>query len=87
VYKLEGAPARRVTSPRISCVGFTDQVSSRRRAQTRWCSEHDQVRYLHNLVSLRKADGGYFLERSVSYTHDHGKRSSERCQGQPSKNS
>jgi hypothetical protein len=36
-------------------VGSIEQVSSRRRAQTWWCSEHDQVRYLHNLVSLRKA--------------------------------
>ena len=87
VRMLEGAPGRSVTWPHISCVGSIEQVSSRRRAQTRWCSEHDQVRYLHNLVSLRKEDGGYFLERSVSYTHLHGQRSSERCQGQPSKNS
>ena len=46
---------RNVTWQRISCVGYIEQVSSRRRAQTRWCSEqHDQVRFLHNLSESSK---------------------------------
>ena len=55
--EVRGAAARCVSWPRILCVGFIEQVSSRWRAQTWWCSEHDQVRYLHNLVSLSKAAG------------------------------
>ncbi len=53
-WKLEGVPTRRVTWPRISCVWSIEQVSSRRRAKTRCCSDHNQVRYLHDLVSLER---------------------------------
>jgi hypothetical protein len=47
-WQLEGAPSQRVMWARISRVWSISRVSSRRRAQSPWCSEHFQVCCLYN---------------------------------------